>query len=182
MNRAPYINKLIYENAATANHYLQHIDQKLDYTFSVFCFQDLDIQDTLFYSARLEDGSPLPDWIQFNNKVLQFTGTPRGTDLYETCASQQIKYENFSAENQTTAQAKVVFCIFSVMVFASDGRRNASQPFMLEIYNKEPYINLDTRTYFGPENVINIHCGTSFTVSFGSRLMLDPDKCDKLKY
>ncbi len=39
-------------------------------------FSDVDIGDTLTYTARLSDGSPLPTWLNFNAATRTFSGTP----------------------------------------------------------------------------------------------------------
>ncbi|MCU0546364.1 MAG: DUF4347 domain-containing protein [Oscillatoriaceae cyanobacterium Prado104] len=39
-------------------------------------FLDLDPGDTLTYSATLEDGKPLPNWLNFNPNLRLFSGTP----------------------------------------------------------------------------------------------------------
>ncbi|HEY9602491.1 MAG TPA: putative Ig domain-containing protein [Allocoleopsis sp.] len=39
-------------------------------------FQDVDLGDSLTYSAVLTNGQPLPSWLQFNPATSTFTGTP----------------------------------------------------------------------------------------------------------
>ena len=52
----------------------------LSFTLPLATFQDADIDDILTYSAQLEDGSPLPEWIEFNAATLAFSGTPATSD------------------------------------------------------------------------------------------------------
>ncbi|MBD1910428.1 putative Ig domain-containing protein [Leptolyngbya sp. FACHB-8] len=44
-------------------------------------FQDVDLGDTLTYSATQEDGTSLPDWLRFDASTQSFTGTPTITDV-----------------------------------------------------------------------------------------------------
>ncbi|AFZ24601.1 Ca2+-binding protein, RTX toxin [Cylindrospermum stagnale PCC 7417] len=44
-------------------------------------FSDIDIGDSLSYTAIKEDGSPLPNWLNFNPTTRTFTGTPTLADV-----------------------------------------------------------------------------------------------------
>ncbi|MFK0734772.1 MAG: beta strand repeat-containing protein [Gloeotrichia echinulata HAB0833] len=44
-----------------------------NFTFSESAFRDVDLGDSLTYSATLADGSPLPEWLTFNGR--NFSGT-----------------------------------------------------------------------------------------------------------
>lgn len=46
------------------------------YRFAGDTFHDVDIGDTLTYSATLADGSPLPSWLRFDPATRTFWGTP----------------------------------------------------------------------------------------------------------
>ncbi len=50
------------------------------YTFDVDTFTDEDAGDTLTYTATLENGDPLPDWLNFNPSVRTFSGVPGDAD------------------------------------------------------------------------------------------------------
>ena len=50
--------------------------QSLNFRLPAETFQDLDPGDVLAISTTLEDGSPLPDWLNFNAATLSFSGTP----------------------------------------------------------------------------------------------------------
>tara|TARA_R110002049_G_scaffold24515_1_gene86844 strand:- start:191 stop:8251 length:8061 start_codon:yes stop_codon:yes gene_type:complete len=44
-------------------------------------FSDIDLGDTLTYSASLEDGSSLPSWLTFDSDTLSITGTGSSSDV-----------------------------------------------------------------------------------------------------
>ncbi|MBX9459549.1 MAG: putative Ig domain-containing protein [Rhizobium sp.] len=44
-------------------------------------FVDIDIGDTLTYTALLADGSPLPDWLSFDAAALSLSGTPAAENV-----------------------------------------------------------------------------------------------------
>ncbi|MEM7556944.1 MAG: putative Ig domain-containing protein [Cyanobacteria bacterium P01_A01_bin.84] len=60
----------------------QNINQGELFKFKVpiDTFFDVDPQDTLTYSATLDDGSPLPSWLTFNPQTKEFSGTPSDRD------------------------------------------------------------------------------------------------------
>ncbi len=51
------------------------------YTFPEDTFSDPDIDDTLTYSATLEDGSPLPSWLSFTPDTRTLSGTPTQSNV-----------------------------------------------------------------------------------------------------
>jgi hypothetical protein len=53
----------------------------LTYTVPTTAFVDADPEDTLYYTATLTDGSPLPSWLSFDPLTRTFTGTPSGGDV-----------------------------------------------------------------------------------------------------
>jgi hypothetical protein len=63
----------------------QTIDEDVpySYTFAADTFHDDDVAfgDTLSYTARLADGSPLPSWLTFDNASRHFSGTPTNADV-----------------------------------------------------------------------------------------------------
>ncbi len=73
------------ENAAPVVE-LPLVDQTVDeetafsYTFDANSFTDLD-GDDLTYSARLEGGSDIPDWLTFEADSRRFSGTPDDADV-----------------------------------------------------------------------------------------------------
>jgi VCBS repeat-containing protein len=50
--------------------------QPLNFTIPADTFQDVDLADKLTYSATLENGKPLPDWLKLNSLTGEFSGTP----------------------------------------------------------------------------------------------------------
>ncbi len=71
-NSAPVLLNPIAPQTATGN-------SSFGFTIPANTFSDID-GDRLIYSATLEDGNPLPQWLTFDASVLQFTGTPGNSD------------------------------------------------------------------------------------------------------
>jgi VCBS repeat-containing protein len=61
----------------------QTVDEDSEFIFTVRAatFEDVDIGDTLTYSALLEDGGELPEWLSFDTVTRRFTGTPGNADV-----------------------------------------------------------------------------------------------------
>jgi Ca2+-binding RTX toxin-like protein len=61
----------------------QQAEEGAEWTFSVpsTAFIDADAGDTLTYSARMADGSALPQWLTFDAETRTFSGTPGLQDL-----------------------------------------------------------------------------------------------------
>ncbi|MDQ8199450.1 putative Ig domain-containing protein, partial [Pelagicoccus enzymogenes] len=92
----------------TTNIADQSIDEDNEFSLDISeNFADEDIGDSLTFSATLEDGSPLPNWISIDSESGQLSGTPRGTDVGE----------------------------LSIVVTASDGEASVSDTFTLTIEN-----------------------------------------------
>ncbi|MGI0483581.1 putative Ig domain-containing protein, partial [Geminocystis sp. CENA526] len=76
-------------------------------------FTDPDVDDTLFFSASLEDGTtPLPSWLTFDADTLTFSGTPTSEDVGT----------------------------LTVGVFANDGELTTSDVFTITIEASEPIL------------------------------------------
>ncbi|MBQ0785178.1 MAG: hypothetical protein KBT66_13165, partial [Amphritea sp.] len=58
-NDDPTVENAIADQAATE-------DSLFTYTFAINTFGDLDVGDTLTYSAQLAGGAALPTWLDFN--------------------------------------------------------------------------------------------------------------------
>ena len=57
--------------------------ENVAFTFTVpsGTFTDPDLGDTLTYSATLDNGNPLPTWLNFNSTTRTFSGTPDNPDV-----------------------------------------------------------------------------------------------------
>jgi hypothetical protein len=62
---------------------LQETSESVPLTFTVptSAFIDADGEDTLYFTATLADGSPLPAWLSFDPLTRTFSGTPGGGDV-----------------------------------------------------------------------------------------------------
>ena len=97
-NFVPWLNKAIKDTAATAG-------TLFSYCFPDSTFIDDDGNNTLTYSATLNDGAPLPSWLNFNSSKRTFLGIPTESGILS------IKVIATDAEKETA------FCIFSLNVF-----------------------------------------------------------------
>ncbi|MFK0271954.1 putative Ig domain-containing protein, partial [Pseudomonas asiatica] len=74
LNTSPLVGSGLADQVAT---------EDVGFTFSVpdGTFTDADAGDTLAYSAKLADGSPLPSWLSFDAVNRSFSGTPGNADV-----------------------------------------------------------------------------------------------------
>ncbi|TAK86930.1 MAG: hypothetical protein EPO20_05580 [Betaproteobacteria bacterium] len=56
-------------------------DAAFEFTMAGDTFADVDVGDSLIYSASLADGSALPSWLAFDAEKLTFSGTPANEDV-----------------------------------------------------------------------------------------------------
>ena len=56
-------------------------DSAFSFTVPVDTFNDVDVGDSLTYTATLSDGSAVPAWLSFNPSTQTFTGTPLNADV-----------------------------------------------------------------------------------------------------
>jgi VCBS repeat-containing protein len=73
INDAPTVTTPIADQSATEN-------QAFSFTVAANTFTDIDVGDTLTYSAQLAGGEPLPDWLNFDPNTGIFSGTPVASD------------------------------------------------------------------------------------------------------
>jgi hypothetical protein len=61
----------------------QNIEENVPFTYTipVNTFSDVDIGSVLTYSATRTNGSPLPNWLNFNATTRTFSGTPSSSDI-----------------------------------------------------------------------------------------------------
>ncbi|MDR0777352.1 MAG: putative Ig domain-containing protein [Azonexus sp.] len=74
VNDAPEIGTLLTDQQAKK-------DASFTYTLPAGSFYDVDVGDVLTYTATLDNGDPLPDWLRFDAETQTFTGTPEGGDV-----------------------------------------------------------------------------------------------------
>jgi Ca2+-binding RTX toxin-like protein len=56
-------------------------DSAFSFQMPIDAFADVDANDSLSYSATLEDGEPLPEWLSFDAATLSFSGTPTNKNV-----------------------------------------------------------------------------------------------------
>jgi predicted outer membrane repeat protein len=74
INDAPTLDQAIGNQSATE-------DSAFSFTFNAATFSDVDVGDTLSYSALQSDGSALPAWLNFDDSSRTFSGTPANSDV-----------------------------------------------------------------------------------------------------
>lgn len=73
-NDAPTLINAIGDQSATEG-------SPFSFTFAVNTFADVDVGDSLTYSARTSSGSSLPGWLHFNASTRIFSGTPTSANV-----------------------------------------------------------------------------------------------------
>ena len=73
-NHAPTVANDIADQNATK-------DVAFTFAFAANTFADVDVEDSLTFSATQSDGSALPSWLTFTAATRMFSGTPRNADL-----------------------------------------------------------------------------------------------------
>jgi Ca2+-binding RTX toxin-like protein len=73
VNDAPVVNALL------PNQFIQ-AETPFNLIVPTNSFIDIDVGDTLSYSATQDNGGPLPAWLNFDTANRQFSGTPGNTD------------------------------------------------------------------------------------------------------
>ncbi len=74
INDAPVLVKPVPDQFATE-------DVAFDFQLAVDTFSDVDVGDSLTYTAQLTGGAPLPSWLGFDADTLGFSGTPSNSDV-----------------------------------------------------------------------------------------------------
>ncbi len=88
-------------------------DAPFSFTVPAATFIDIDVGDTLTYSAALASGDPLPSWLVFDGAALSFNGTPQTSD-----AGQLIVRVTATDSSGAGAQALFVIRVASPLVVA----------------------------------------------------------------
>jgi hypothetical protein len=73
-NDAPTVANAIPNQNATE-------DTAFNFQFAANTFNDIDVDDTLTYSAQLNGGGALPGWLSFDSATRTFSGTPANADV-----------------------------------------------------------------------------------------------------
>ena len=95
VNDAPQID------AAIAD-YTGESGKPLQYRIPANAFKDIDKDDTLTLSAKLENGEPLPSWLTFDEKTGQFSGTPPSAHTANTWRIAVTATDNAGAQVSQT--------------------------------------------------------------------------------
>ncbi len=74
MNHAPTLTHAIADQNAT-------VDSAFSFTVLGNTFTDVDVGDSLTYSAANSNGNALPTWLNFNTTTHEFSGTPLNADI-----------------------------------------------------------------------------------------------------
>ena len=98
VNDAPILQNAIADQIAKQ-------DTVFSFTFDANTFIDVDAEDNLTYSATLEDGSNLPNWLKFNAATRTFSGTPTTADVVNLTIEVQAKDNNGVSATDTFALA-----------------------------------------------------------------------------
>ncbi|MEH2053294.1 putative Ig domain-containing protein [Nostoc sp.] len=74
VNDAPEVDLTIADQKAIA-------ETTFNFTIPENTFSDVDFEDTLTYTATLDNGDPLPSWLNFNANELTFSGIPTNNNV-----------------------------------------------------------------------------------------------------
>ena len=74
VNDAPTVANAIADQNATQG-------SAFSFQFALNTFNDVDVGDTLTYTATLDTNAPLPAWLSFNASTRTFSGTPQNSDV-----------------------------------------------------------------------------------------------------
>ncbi len=96
-NNPPIVDQAIADQKATT-------ETIFNFTIPENTFSDVDLEDTLTYTATLDNGDPLPSWLSFNPNELTFIGTPTNDNV----GSLNIKV---TATDSALAQVSDVFAL-----------------------------------------------------------------------
>ncbi|MEH2314295.1 MAG: DUF4347 domain-containing protein [Nostoc sp.] len=98
VNDAPILQNAIADQIAQQ-------DTAFSFTFDANTFNDVDAGDNLTYSATLQDGSNLPNWLKFNATTRTFSGTPTNADVVNLTIELQAKDNDGVSATDTFALA-----------------------------------------------------------------------------
>ena len=107
-------------------------DASWSYTIPASTFSDVDVGDSLSYSATLADGSTLPSWLTFDAVTRTFSGTPQNADV----GSLSLKV------TATDATGAAVSSSFDVTVANTNDAPTATNLSAAETYTEDTTLNL----------------------------------------
>ncbi|MCH6258332.1 putative Ig domain-containing protein, partial [Puniceicoccaceae bacterium K14] len=116
----------------------QTIDEDTEFSLDVSGkFVDIDANTVLTYEAIQTNGSPLPEWLEFDSQTGELTGTPENGDIGG----------------------------ISIIVTASDGSATASEMFNLEVenVNDAPTVSVIDDTFLDEDSLLNLELSEHFT-------------------
>jgi predicted extracellular nuclease/uncharacterized protein YjiK len=98
VNEAPVVSTAIADqNSRQGNAF--------NFQIPINTFSDIDAGDVLIYSATLENGNTLPNWLAFNSTTRTFSGVPASTDI----GTQNVKVTASDLANATVSD---IFALF----------------------------------------------------------------------
>ncbi|WP_318186607.1 putative Ig domain-containing protein [Pelagicoccus enzymogenes] len=98
----------------------QSVDRENAFSLDVSSnFSDVDVGDSLTYSATLANGDPLPSWLSFNTSTGQFSGTPSQDD------SGTISVKVVASDGTAIAEDTFDIQVNATAVQSGDGDANA---------------------------------------------------------
>jgi trimeric autotransporter adhesin len=120
VNDAPVVaNPIPDQNAAAGSAF--------NFSFAANSFTDIDVDDSLAYTATLSDGTALPSWLSFNAASRTFTGTPLGgTGTGGNCGTGTASSLQLRVNATDTAGASA-FGVFALNISGSGGGSGGGQ-------------------------------------------------------
>ena len=113
-----------------------HEKDKLSYTLAEDAFHTANKDDKLSYSARLADGKPLPQWLNFDAATRTFSGTPGNDDVGTLDIEISVQGKGGSASQH-----------LALNVINVNDAPYISAPFSLHSTNSGGEIKCNSRTY-----------------------------------
>lgn len=105
-------------------------------------FDDADLGDTLSYSATLQNGDPLPDWVSVDSESGHISGKPLNADVGEL----EITVTASDGENATSQS-------FALTVENTNDEPTLTANFVDQTVNEDSAFNLDVSANFADEDL-----------------------------
>lgn len=161
-----------------------HTNVFFDYVFPENSFWDLDTNDRLTY--RVKEGT-MPEWLNFQQEIRRFSGTPTKSDLNaSTCANYFVdEIEVPSNVPGVPTKTNKTWCNSTVVVRVTDGycEEDIEQAINVSVYNSDPYIKYPISVQLNnPFSNISLHVSQYLDFTFDKETFVDPDEEDELTY